>query len=83
MIGKNGQALSSNNHACRCGCLRRGLHVRANAHLTADRCAADACRVACYTYKLTANCHTNRCAAEAHQHGYRRATDRNSAGEDR
>ena len=52
MIGKSGQALSSNNHACRCGCLRRGLHVRANAHLTADHGAAD-----------------------AHQHGYRRATD--------
>jgi len=34
------------------GCLRRGLLVRANAHLTADHRAAD-----------------------AHQHGYRRATD--------
>jgi hypothetical protein len=79
MIGKNSQALSSNNPACRCGCLPRGLHIRANAHLTADDGAADAYRVACYAYRLTANCHTNRCAADARQHGYRRATGGNLA----
>jgi hypothetical protein len=67
MIGKNGQTLSANNRACRCGCLPRRLRVCANAHIPADRGPANTYRDSFGISQSIANCHADHRAADAYR----------------
>jgi hypothetical protein len=65
---KNGYTLSSTHRAHPCSYLDRRLRAYVNAHTTAaDSYAADAYCGGCRANESTANCRTDRRAADAHR----------------
>jgi hypothetical protein len=75
---KDGQTPASNHRAHPRSGLCHCLQVRADAHITADRCATDAYRDSCGANESTAHRRTNHRTADTHRvacYGYKPTTN--------